>query len=147
MVTIRLAQPSDSDELQTLFERFIRGADWLPPGSEKKTDFAIASEGERVYVAVTEAGQLIGAVTVWEAESFIHCLFVDSNYQGQGVGTKLLESLETWLAFPWKLKCLTTNRRALQFYRRRGWKKLETGLGDQGPYFLLMREEGGDGPG
>ncbi|QDU75733.1 putative acetyltransferase [Bremerella volcania] len=140
MVTIRAAQPSDSTELQALFERFIRSADWLPEGSVPEADFAKTTEGERVYVAVLEDGQLIGAVTVWEPESFIHCLFVDHQYQGQGIGTKLMESLTQWLPFPWKLKCLATNRRALDFYRRQGWKKLETGLGDQGTYFLLGRE-------
>ncbi|MBA2115400.1 GNAT family N-acetyltransferase [Bremerella alba] len=140
MVTIRPSQPSDLNKLQTLFERFVRSADWLPPGSDKESDFAKTSEGERVFVAVSESDQLIGAVSVWEPESFIHCLFVDPDYQGQGVGTQLLESLAPWLSFPWKLKCLATNHRAIQFYRRRGWKKLETGTSDHGTYFLLWRE-------
>ncbi|PQO25702.1 N-acetyltransferase [Blastopirellula marina] len=140
MITIRDSQPSDSTELQALYERFVCGADWLPVSSGQDADFAITTEGERVFVAVSETGQLIGAVTVWEPESFIHCLFVDCRYQGQGVGTLLLDSLVQWLPFPWKLKCLTVNRRALDFYRRRGWHKLETGLDQQGTYLLLGRE-------
>lgn len=147
MITIRAFQPSDSDELQALYERFVCGADWLPKGAQQDTDFAKTTEGERIFVAISDAGDLIGAVTVWEPESFIHCLFVDSGYQGQGVGSMLLDSLAPWLPFPWKLKCLMANRRALDFYRRRGWNKLETGLGDQGTYFLLGREATFFGPG
>jgi len=137
MVTIRAAQPSDSAELQALFEQLV--------GSPGNTDFAQTTKGERVYVAVSEAGLLVGAVTVWQPESFIHCLFVDQQFQGQGIGTLLLESLIPWLPFPWKLKCLATNHAALAFYRRRGWKKLETGLGEQGTYFLLGRDAIVDG--
>lgn len=144
MVTIRLATSADSDELQTLFERFVGGADWLPAGSAKDTDFMKATDGERVYVAVSQEGYLVGTLTVWQPEAFIHFLFVDSQYQGQGIGTQLLESLAPWLPFPWKLKCLATNRRALEFYRRRGWKKLETSLDAQGTYFLLGLEADGD---
>ncbi|WDI41799.1 GNAT family N-acetyltransferase [Bremerella sp. P1] len=103
-----------------------------------------ATNGERVYVAVSQEGYLVGTLTVWQPEAFIHFLFVDSQYQGQGIGTQLLESLAPWLPFPWKLKCLATNHRALEFYRRRGWKKLETGLDAQGTYFLLGLETDGD---
>lgn len=141
MVTIRPAISSDSNELQALFEQFVRDADWLPEGSNSDMDFAKATDGERVYVAVSKDGQILGAITVWEPESFIHCLFVDHQWQGQGIGTLLLESLVPWLAFPWKLKCLASNRRALEFYRRRRWKKQETGIGDQGTYFLLSKEK------
>ncbi|MFN3148496.1 N-acetyltransferase family protein [Bremerella sp.] len=141
MVTIRPALPSDSCKLQALFEQFIQNADWLPEESRNNTDFAKTTEGERVFVALSDDGHIVGAMTVWEPESFIHCLFVDHQVQGQGIGTFLLDSLTQWLAFPWKLKCQASNRRALEFYRRRGWKKLETGLSDQGPYFLLSREK------
>ncbi|MEW4565570.1 GNAT family N-acetyltransferase [Bremerella sp. JC770] len=137
MVTIRAAQPSDAVELQALFEQLVSS-----PGN---ADFAQTTKGERVYVAVSEAGLLVGAVTVWQPESFIHCLFVDRQFQGQGIGTQLLESLIPWLPFPWKLKCLATNQSALAFYRRHGWKKLETGLGEQGTYFLLGRDATADG--
>lgn len=140
MITIRESQLTDSEELQALYQRFIRSSDWLPAGAKQDENFAKTTEGEHVYVAVAETGHLIGAVTVWEPESFIHCLFVDSGYHGQGVGTELLDSLAQWLPFPWKLKCLAANRRALDFYRRRGWQKLETGVGEQGTYFLLGRE-------
>lgn len=140
MTIIRPAHSFDSDELQALFERFIRESEWLPKGATDKADFATTTAEERIFVAVSEAGQLVGAVTVWEPESFIHWLFVDSSCQGQGIGTRLLQSLRPWLPYPWKLKCLATNRRALEFYRRRGWVKLETGIGDQGTYFVLVKE-------
>ncbi len=140
MITIRLALPLDSADLQSLYERFLRDADLLAGGSSEDHDFAATTQGERVIVAVSQVGELIGVVSVWEPESFIHCLFVDRKYQGQGVGTELLKSLTPWLPFPWKLKCLASNRNALDFYRRRGWTKLETGRGDQGTYFLLGRE-------
>jgi len=143
MVTIRLAQTSDAEALQSLFARFIKAAQWLPPGSDQGRNFARITQGEQVYVAVSEAGEILGAVTVWQPESFIHCLFVAAEHQGQGVGTKLLESLADWLPFPWRLKCVATNRSALRFYQRRGWRTLETGRGDDGIYFLLGRDADG----
>ena len=140
MITTRPANPSDAADLQSLYERFLQDADWPSAGSSKDQNFAAITQGERVVVAVSQLGELVGVVTVWEPESFIHFLFVDRKYQEQGVGTELLRSLTLWLPFPWKLKCLASNRRALDFYRQRGWKKQETGQGEGGTYFLLGRD-------
>ncbi|GAA4435920.1 GNAT family N-acetyltransferase [Bremerella cremea] len=140
MVQIRPADPNDNTQLQRLFEDVMFGATFPPPETGHVTDFGQATEGEKIFVAQAADGAIVGIVTIWEPDSFIHYLLVAGDRQRQGIGTCLLESLEAWLPLPWKLKCEVSNRRALAFYRTLGWTKIETGTGESGPYFLLLRE-------
>jgi len=67
-------------------------------------------------VCCGQEGDALGFVSVYETESFIHHLYVAPNYQGQGVGTALLHSLEAWVPMPWHLKCVERNENTLVFY-------------------------------
>ena len=90
-------------------------------------------------VAVNRAGRIIGMVSVYEADAFIHHLYVAASTHRQGVGTAMLDSLKPWLAYPWRLKCVCANTQALAFYAAHGWVVEEEGAGEEGPYFQLVR--------
>lgn len=139
MITIRPAKPSDKDALQRLYEQFLRDEASLPEEAKQDPDFTAISAGERIMVAESPAGEIVGLVSVWERESFVHTLCVSDAWQGQGIGTRLLDSLEGWLPKPWRLKCLVANRQALGFYRGRGWRHVKTAMGKQGSYHLLEK--------
>lgn len=134
---VRRANAFDADALETLYRDCRRDAQWLP-ATRCESTFALVSQGEAVYVAVTDAGDLEGFVSVWESEPFVHHLYVREESRGRGVGGALLASLVGKLPFPWRLKCVRANTQALDFYTRRGWQPKGEGVGSEGAYVELL---------
>jgi len=109
---------------------------WVEPNRFREGDFDKETEGEIITVAF--AGELvIGFISVWEPESFIHHLYVLPEYQNMGIGKLLLSHALETLDMPVRLKCLQKNQRALNFYKTGGWKSKEEGKDDLGEYALL----------
>ncbi|HSH43847.1 MAG TPA: GNAT family N-acetyltransferase [Arenicellales bacterium] len=102
--------------------------------------FAAVVDGEEVHVAVLE-GTIVGFVSVWAAERFIHHLYVAPQHQGRGVGSELLRTCVMIYGVPLSLKCDMCNEHAQSFYRRKGWLPGEEGVGADGPWnrFELLR--------
>ncbi|WP_317205047.1 GNAT family N-acetyltransferase [Janthinobacterium sp.] len=137
MYGVRPANAADAAALQHIYASCVGTAGWLPAAARARPDFALASRGESVHVACDANGAVIGFVSIYLPESFLHHLFVLPRRQGQGVGGSLLASLEAWLAPPWRLKCVRANRRAHAFYLAKGWRAIGWEESDQGPCALL----------
>lgn len=142
---IRLATADDRTAAACLYHDAIATAPWIPPAARGQADFAADTEGEVVYVYVDSTSGVVGFISIWVADTFVHHLYVDPLHRGHGVGTALLASLKGWLAAPWTLKCLDANRSAMAFYLARGWKPIGNGDSDHGPYTLLENEFGRSG--
>ena len=142
MLTVRQLEQSDAAAVQRLYERAVGRAAWLPAEVKTDANFARSSQGESVFVCHGPEGRLVGLLSVYVPESFIHHVYVDPEFERRGVGTALLSSLETWLPLPWRLKCVTANASARAFYASHGWIEVGSGNGDQGPYVLLERRSG-----
>ena len=136
---VRAAEPADADQIQAIFEQSLRQADWLPPGTEIDTDFKRNSSGEAVLVCLSPTGRISGFLAVYAAGAFIHHLYVAPDAQRQGVGRALLAALADMLPKPWRLKCVTANQAARQFYAHTGWVETEKALGSQGEYVVLRQ--------
>jgi len=136
---IRPAMMADVQALQDLIDAVYCNATWLPASANRSLDVTMVTKGEQTTVAVNRAGRIIGLVSVYEADAFIHHLYVAASTHRQGVGTELLDSLQSWLAYPWRLKCVCANTPALAFYAARGWVIEEEGVGEEGPYFQLVK--------
>ena len=134
---IRAALPSDRDALAALYRRCRRLAEWLPASERARANFDRDTKGEDIFVAIGEEGTLDGFVSVCGPECFVHHLYVRPEARRQGVANALLESLAGRFAFPWRLKCVRVNAAALEFYGRRGWKEIASGMGIQGEYAML----------
>ena len=140
MLTVRLAQPSDAPAVQSIFERALRAADWLPAGAEPDTDFVRNSSCETVHVCTTDDGAVRGFIAVYDPGSFVHHLYVDAAFQGQGVGRAILAAVvDSQPNKPWLLKCVLINTRARAFYANTGWRETATAMGSQGPYAVLRK--------
>ncbi len=128
-------------DYQTLGEIYhqtrLRAFHWLPPDSISIEDFARDTEGERIWVAEVNA-QVIGFISVWEPENFIHHLYVLPAFAGRNVGSQLLQTCLAYIGYPARLKCVSANTRALQFYRARGWQTLSVDMGPEGEYQLMQ---------
>ena len=99
-------------------------------------DFAEVTAGEKIFAAELD-GKIVGFLSLWEPDNFIHFLFVDRSARGQHVGTRLIQYTADHFGYPLSLKCLTRNEKALQYYESSGWKEKATGTSEDGEYVLL----------
>lgn len=105
MIKIIEKREEDINALQHLFfkTRTITFS-WADISKFKLSDFEKETENEYVLVALADE-VLIGFVSVWVADSFIHHLYVDEAFQNQSVGTRLLNAVIEKIGLPVSLKC------------------------------------------
>lgn len=102
---------------------------WRGPQSFCAEDFLAFAAEEDVFVAEA-AGEIVGVLTLYQPESFVHALYVSHAAQGQGIGRALLALAASSTCGNLTLKCDLANRRALQFYDRLGLERMGGGESD-----------------
>lgn len=138
---IREMRPDDVCPLKEVyFQTRSQTFSWLSKNDIGLDDFEQDIEGERIWVAELEE-KIIGFISVWEPENFIHHLFVLPEYAGRQIGSKLMSVCMQNIGRPAKLKCVSENTKALQFYRSRGWRTISFGATDEGEYQLMQTNE------
>ena len=138
MLEIRPATSDDGPCLSQLFLLARRQTfHWCSPNSFQLEDYYRETEGEVVFVAQEDGCLPLGFISVWTPDSFVHHLFVAGGQRGRGTGSALLESLESWLPRPYRLKCLVANSTAFSFYLNRGWKELQRAGSGLDEYALM----------
>jgi GNAT superfamily N-acetyltransferase len=137
VISIREAVAADAAALEVFYREIRTEAGWLAPGAALHASFASDAQGERVLVAVAAEGQVIGLISMNEAESFVHHLYVHPHQRRRGVARALLGCPLHRTPRPWRLKCVRANRDALGFYMRLGWVEIGGGEGPDGAYVLL----------
>ena len=134
---IREARESDVPELEKLFLSVRQETfKWENPKNFKIEDYKKSTEGEKVFVAEKDQA-IAGFVSIWEADSFIHNLFVYPKYQDVGIGKQLLKKAVESVPHPITMKVVTYNIKACGFYESQGWKKVST-HDDTPPYHLYI---------
>lgn len=139
---IRKATAADVPDLRRIYlESRTDSYVWLDTSGYALKDFDRDTRGERVWVAEAAAARLVGFISVWMPENFIHHLYVVPGMYRKGIGRALLrECLET-IGRPARLKCMEKNARAHQFYAALGWQAIDHGDGPDGKYVLMECEE------
>ncbi|WP_098497616.1 GNAT family N-acetyltransferase [Collimonas sp. PA-H2] len=141
-ITVRLAAADDQPALQELFLTSRRQTyTWLEIASFSLADLQQQTQGETILLAQDEQGALAGFISVWEADHFIHHLYVGAGQQRRGVGCALLAALPGWPGQRHVLKCLLRNHAAAAFYRASGFAETGRGIGEDGEYIVF--ESGG----
>lgn len=138
---IRKMNPEDLPMLQNIFlqtraEKF----QWLDKTDLNIDDFERETEGEKIWVAELNA-EVVGFISAWEPENFIHHLFVTPEFSGQQIGSALLATCLENLERPAQLKCVSANTDALAFYRARGWQTISRGVSSDGEFQLMEKNE------
>lgn len=131
-LTIRKARNADEiAAAAALYERSGTAAfTWRPRGYFQAEDFKYFAEDEDVWLAL--AGEaLLGILSLFAADNFIHCLYVDPDAQRLGVGRSLVAHLRKETGRPLTLKLDTPNAAAIAFYEATGWNRM-TGPDDFG---------------
>src|SRR6218665_2921737 len=137
LLTIREFKETDRDQLRKLYiEVRFESFEWLRKDNFIKDTFDKDTEGERIVVA--EYGQkIVGFISVWEAESFVHHLYISAHFQRQGIGSALLNKIKSSTQLPLKLKCLQNNDKGIKFYSKSGWIAKAEGISAEGLYTLF----------
>lgn len=127
--------------MRDLFLRSRRSAFvWEEPSSLRAEDFDLQTVDELKFVAV-EASRILGFISVWEPDSFIHHLHVDPDLPRRGIGSALLRALPGWPTARYRLKCVALNTPALAFYRANQFTQAGVGHANGQDYVLF--ESGG----
>jgi ribosomal protein S18 acetylase RimI-like enzyme len=138
---VRRFEERDRDALRDVYLASRRATfTWLDVSRFRAEDFDTSTEGETIWVA--ERGDaVVGFASVWEADTYLHNLFVHPDHVRTGVGAALLDACLAAMGRPVTLKCLVHNEAALSFYARRGFVVASEATGPDGPYRLLALKE------
>ena len=137
MLTIVERRGIDTDALRYLFLKERRNTfTWLDTSSFRLSDFEEETEEEYILVALEE-NIVIGFISIWVEDNFIHHLYIDEKHQNKGVGSKLLKAVVDKFGLPVRLKCLLNNVNAVEFYRKKGFEEKGKGATENGTYILL----------
>ena len=128
---------SDKKKLSQMFYKIqSEEFSWVDKSTLSLDSFEKSTDGEIIYVALID-GKIVGFVSVWKQDNFIHNLFVENKYRSLGVGKSLLEKVITIFNKPLTLKCVKKNLNAVQFYLSNGWKIENEQTGSDGAYYLM----------
>lgn len=138
-IIVREFEEADREALRFLYV-VARNATftWMPAGLHQISDFDSHTEDEKVLVALSDQ-KILGFASIWEPDSFLHNLFVHPSAIRQGIGLALLNRCAHYFANAPRLKCLTANENAIQFYKSQGWNALHEDIGPEGPYILMAK--------
>jgi ribosomal protein S18 acetylase RimI-like enzyme len=121
LLTIREFRESDRRFLSHFYLRCRqRTFHWLPQELFQLEDFNKDTSGELILVAELDS-KIMGFISIWAPDRFIHNLFIDNDLIKMGFGSKLLESGLKLISRPAWLKCLVANEAANRFYLKNGW--------------------------
>ncbi|HEV7279709.1 MAG TPA: GNAT family N-acetyltransferase [Pirellulaceae bacterium] len=124
-IAIRESTPADLAALRTLFLDARRATfPWRPQQDWTLEDFDRSTEGELVLVATIE-GRIVGFVSWWAPDNFVHNLFVAPDRLRFGIGGRLLGAALARMGRPAWLKCDRRNENAIGFYLANGWEPYE----------------------
>ena len=134
-IVFRKARSKDAEALARVSERAFHsdihcGAPGLggPPGYDSP-DWQRKMMRMGQYFAISSKGQVIGGIIVFPQaprEYNLGRIFVDPDFQNQGIGTQAIEFL--WSEFPlakrWTLGTPEWNQRTRHFYKKVGFEEV-----------------------
>ncbi len=136
MTVIRKAKPGDTSQLEILFQLTRQQAFTSRPALEFTLgDYQKSTNDDEVWV-IEKNDVIVGFVSTYPADNFIHNLFVHPTYQKQGYGSQLLQIAEATLAKPMTLKIALYNLKVCSFYKKHGWQQLSVNEDAEESYVL-----------
>ena len=116
---IRKARESDLESISLIYNKVReQHFPWIDSKAISEGDIRKDTDGEEITVAEID-NLVVGFISIWEPDNFIHHLFVSLEYQTMGVGSKLMEFVEQSHPSFLRLKCVAENKRAIEFYKKR----------------------------
>lgn len=133
-VEMRRADRSESDELAELLHRVrLDNVPAIPPPVHDLADMRgwmrdVVFDSYDVWAA-DSGGQVAGLIVLGQPDWIEH-LYIDRDFSGRGLGTRLLELAKQELAGDIQLWTFQSNLGARRFYERHGFEAVQTTEGD-----------------
>lgn len=135
-IHIQKARVEDYEALRKIF--FLTRKElfyWMNKDSIDIYDFDRSTEGELILTATINK-EIVGFISIWEEDNFVHNLFVLPEYKRCGIGKILIEECIKIQGLPLTLKCVKENNNAKKFYLSQGWT-IEEEVEGKEPYYLM----------
>jgi len=137
---IREAKTVDYPQLREIYLASRRQSfHWVKAEDMDLHDFDQDTQEEQIFLA-EENNKILGFISLYVPDRFIHLLFVHPEAAGQGAGDLLLKQAIKVLGTPVTLKCVSENHKALSFYQKRGWKAVVEEGEPGAEYWVLIYE-------
>ncbi|PAE90078.1 GNAT family N-acetyltransferase [Shouchella clausii] len=121
---IRTANKLDFPTLRKIYLESRRESFyWADIDKMSLEDFDKDTVGEHIIIA-EDQHRILGFASLDLSHNFIHNLFVHPAAFGKGVGGHLMNASIKKMDKPIRLKCVSKNHKALNFYENNGWKKI-----------------------
>jgi GNAT superfamily N-acetyltransferase len=123
--TIRPAQPNEYDEIARVWMN-----SWVSTGLEDASNFLLAKLRARITIEVEkgwslfvagDGGTLAAMLALHLPQRHLDMLFVAPEYQGNGLGRRLLVFTRQHLPDEIYLRCVRENEKAWRWYEREGF--------------------------
>ena len=124
---------SDLAELVNVYNQSREPVACFKSEDASADDIRALTKNETIQVAEVDS-QVIGFISVWVPERFVHHLYVTPSHQNQGAAGCLIHACRRRYGLPLSLKTLAANRSACDFYERNNWVLAATGQGSEGAY-------------
>lgn len=136
-ILILEAKQSNHEELREIFFTVRKDTfHWIEPKALKLSDYDESTKDELLLAAFIN-NKIVGFVSIWVPDKFIHNLFVLQDFQGKGVGTALINEAAKRVGLPLTLKCVKENTKAFDYYKSHNWKIEKEEMGNEGLYYLM----------
>lgn len=136
-ILILEAKQSNHEELREIFFTVRKDTfHWIELNTLKLSDYDESTKDELILAAFIN-NKIVGFVSIWVPDKFIHNLFVLQDFQGKGVGTALINEAAKRVGLPLTLKCVKANTKAFDYYKSHNWKIEKEEMGNEGLYYLM----------
>lgn len=129
-----------ADDKQNVFEIYqqILTKEWKTKNEPAllEQEFDEALQEEQVYVARIGV-EIVGFISWFEPDAFIHHLYVKKGLRRQKVGLQILQFALNRMRYPIRLKCLQENQNAIDFYLANDWYMVGEGESDEGDFYIM----------
>jgi ribosomal protein S18 acetylase RimI-like enzyme len=134
---IRLAEEIDFDVLLEIYNQSRADSAHFGDLEASITGFQELIAGEEIHVATSAQESehtILGFVSVWVPQKFIHHLYISPEHQKKGVAQALIQQCICSYGLPLSLKSDLANQEACRFYEHNHWVAESTHESPSGPY-------------
>lgn len=122
--------PEDYSQVELLWESMEKGVNLGRSDTLEEIQKKIAHD-PGLFLVAEENGQIVGTVIGGfdGRRGLIYHLAVFASFRGQGIGSRLMEEIESRLRAKGCIRCYllvtTDNEDAMRYYEKRGWEHMD----------------------